>query len=224
MENMENSFFKDRLHTLELIDTFEGINAELDSVRTRHILLFFRAKGKLRDKDHFNELLKSCDELDEGMGASQHFTNMLKKKIDKTRPSPWTNALVAISLCVVVLFVAVATLAYRGYSSFDARMSDIDKAVAEGEYEGAWASYDSAFSDFSPSILRFTVEDRYAKALSSLKERVEDRVRTGITQIQIILDANDGKFDSYTKDYLLSLLAISPKDERLLDLQRRCTE
>ncbi len=214
-------------------EAFEQKSAELDAelakIRTRRVMLFFKAEGRIGDMEYMNQLEADLDALAaKGFGTKGRAKQRRLDAIANSKPHKGENALTAVKLIgsvALLLLSAWLWMASRqGKMLFDVRMEQAEMLLAEGDYNGARAGYLSAYEQYSPKVTSFLVYGKHNSSMKRLEDMIDEDVEQGLSQIEIMRSASNGRFEEKATDILFSLLELRPEDERLLKLHEQYLE
>lgn len=132
---------------------------------------------------------------------------------------------VAVTLSVDILIITAIVLTViktrRGLAEFNSEIAKIEHREVHDTYQNIKAAYARAYDGFSPRIAIALIYFPYHRHLAEFEKQIDAEVHSGISQINIMLEANGGRFDEYTESYMKELLAARPDDGDLLKLKER---
>lgn len=204
------------------------LEKELANIRTRRVMIFFKAAGRIGDMSYMNQLEKELDEV-ASYGSNYGTKGWAKQQrlnaIANSKPKPGENAIIGTKLAgVIALIITIGWIWFTSNQSmevFDRKLEQADQILASGKYVEARDAYYAAYDEYTPRVTAMFVQGKMKKRVVALEEALENEIKEGIDQIKAMRIADKGKFTKVTEDLLFKLLELKPDDDRLKELHQQ---
>lgn len=206
----------------------------LSKIRTRRVMIIFKAAGRIGDMSYVNQLEKDLDKLAElksecgtygPYGTKGWAKQMRLDAIANSKPKPGENAIIGAKLAgFIVLIITIGWIWFTSNQSmevFDRKLEQADQILASGKYVEARDAYFAAYDEYTPRVTAMFVQGKMKKRVTALEEALENEIKEGIDQIKAMRLADMGKFTKVTEDLLFKLLELKPDDNRLKELHQQ---
>lgn len=217
--------------TTKYKSTRAKFDAKLKEIKTRRVMIFFKAAGRVNDLTYINSLEEELDDIAKqakaldvlgliGVGEAK---DMRKKAIENSKPKPGENWITAAKL--VAFIAAVSTIGWVWFTSknnmeiFDYKLAAADEILAQGKYVEARDAYRLAYEEYRPKVTAMFAQSKMNKRVKMLEEALNTEIEDGISQISAMRIADGGKFSKVAEDLMFRLLELAPNDSRLLELK-----
>ena len=197
---------------------------ELKKIRTRRVMIIFKAEGRIGEMSYINQLEGELDALaDNGFGVKGAAKQMRLDAIANSKPKKGENLLTAAKLVSILVFIVaigwIWIITNRNMEIFNYKMETADKLLAAGKYVEAKEAYHLAYEEYRPKITAMLAQAKMRKRVKLLEVALNEEIENGIAQIAAMRVADNGKFSKTAEDILFRLIALAPEDSRLLDLR-----
>lgn len=217
--------------TTKYKSTRAKFDAKLKEIKTRRVMIFFKAAGRVNDLTYINSLEAELDDIAKqakaldvlGLIGEGEAKDMRKKAIDNSKPKPGENWITAAKL--VAFIAAVSTIGWVWFTSknnmeiFDYKLAAADEILAQGKYVEARDAYRLAYEEYRPKVTAMFAQSKMNKRVKMLEEALNTEIEDGISQISAMRIADGGKFSKVAEDLMFRLLELAPNDSRLLELK-----
>ncbi len=207
-------------------EKFTKFKDEISKIRSRRVMLFFKAAGRISDMSYISQLESELDSLAEvGYGIKGEAKQMRLDAIANSKPKNGENLLTAAKLfAVIALIVTVGWIWFtsnRNMEIFNYKIEDADRILAEGKYLEAREAYRLAYEEYRPKITAMLAQTKMNKRVRMLEDALNEEIETGVNQIMTMRMADGGKFSKASEDLMFRLLELAPNDERLINLKEQ---
>lgn len=202
------------------------LEAALASIRTRRVLIFFKATGRVGDMSYMNQLEKELDEV-ASYGSKYGTKGWAKQQrldaIANSKPKPGENLITAAKLVAVIVLALTVSWVWvtskRNMEIFNYKIESADQVLAQGKYVEARDAYYLAYEEYRPKITAMLAQSKMNKRVEMLETALNEEIEAGIAQINAMRVADNGRFSKVAEDLMFRLLELDPQNSSLLELK-----
>lgn len=208
-----------------------AFHKKLETIKVKKIFLgLFEKDGSIADEAEMENLIKTLEShiKDEDvhwavktLTPRSDYDDALKKSRRNQKKNVINGAIVGAIVLAAIFVATTWTLTKKGLSNFGEAIAPVPELIEATHYEDAAAIVENAYTNFSPSYMRFVVISSHNKLSRTIESAKDEDVKAGIEQINTILKATRGRFDKRTEEMLFRLLQLRPENEELLELKKK---
>lgn len=205
-------------------EIYAKFKTELGEVRTRRVMLFFKAAGRVGNKAFIDEMVNKLDAFaEEGFGVKGEAKQMLLDAIANSKPKPGENLITAAKLVAVIVLALTVSWVWvtskRNMEIFNYKIESADQVLAQGKYVEARDAYYLAYEEYRPKITAMLAQSKMNKRVEMLETALNEEIEAGIAQINAMRVADNGRFSKVAEDLMFRLLELDPQNSSLLELK-----